>query len=314
MRARDALAVVAAFLGTSRCENHPDSKRFSLQFERGTVLELLIAIVRAHGELTWKFEEPPDSANPNAVLPFVITFLVGSSGAGCGVPGTRASDRASPSVAAVERRGSPNSGMPVSSLVDRVVGPQRGGQAVELTSVSSAHVSQLAAAANVPMGFESADPGPSTSPRGLRFVATGRPLGEALGQLVALDPRYEWREMDGVIVLRPVNAWNDSSHPLFALSGRVRLEDVTTGGAMQRVAALLGAPSGQGSLQGDTKRFSVDAPSGTILDLLNAIVWAHGDSSWEFRPAEAEEPYESGARYVLLLHSFGGLGTGVHIP
>ena len=42
-------------------------------------------------------------------------------------------------------------------------------------------------------------------------------LGEALDAAVARDPRYAWAFLDGVVVVRPVAAWSDPSHPLVPL-------------------------------------------------------------------------------------------------
>ena len=42
-------------------------------------------------------------------------------------------------------------------------------------------------------------------------------LGDALDAAVARDPRYAWQILDGVVVVRPVSAWSDPSHPLVPL-------------------------------------------------------------------------------------------------
>jgi hypothetical protein len=47
-------------------------------------------------------------------------------------------------------------------------------------------------------------------------------LQQALAVLVALDPRYEWLDANGVIALRPVNAWLASENPLFQFVPAVR--------------------------------------------------------------------------------------------
>jgi hypothetical protein len=37
-------------------------------------------------------------------------------------------------------------------------------------------------------------------------------LGRALNALVAGDPRYAWREQDGMLIIRPVEAWRDATN------------------------------------------------------------------------------------------------------
>lgn len=39
-------------------------------------------------------------------------------------------------------------------------------------------------------------------------------LGDALDTAVAKDRRYAWQVLDGVVVVRPLAAWRDPSHPL----------------------------------------------------------------------------------------------------
>ena len=45
----------------------------------------------------------------------------------------------------------------------------------------------------------------------------GLPLWHALNAVTVANRRYEWREMDGVVVVRPRAAWRDPSHPLLTL-------------------------------------------------------------------------------------------------
>jgi hypothetical protein len=45
-------------------------------------------------------------------------------------------------------------------------------------------------------------------------AATGLPLGTVLAATAEQDPRYAWREMNGVIVFRPTAAWDNPDDPL----------------------------------------------------------------------------------------------------
>jgi hypothetical protein len=84
----------------------------------------------------------------------------------------------------------------------------------------------------------------------------GRPLREALDAVVAADRRYEWRDVDGVAVVRPRAAWSDREHPLLQPVTAAQLEDA-------------GVP--------------MEVEGGTLFDLLNAIVRTQGQWQWSLR-------------------------------
>jgi len=64
----------------------------------------------------------------------------------------------------------------------------------------------------IPVGLEEAtEPFVQRSPRSPADL-NGLTVRAALEELVAEDPRYQWRDMNGVIVVRPVSSWNDCSH------------------------------------------------------------------------------------------------------
>ena len=87
------------------------------------------------------------------------------------------------------------------SVLDRVVGPTPWNQLLTLTQLNGQNIGGLALAARVPMGLES-------DQRPLRanwsIPATGRPLREVLDALIAVEPGYVWEEMDGLVLIRPV--------------------------------------------------------------------------------------------------------------
>ena len=58
--ASKAIAMVgAALTGAPHHNSVPDTRTFSVNVPRGTLLDLLNAISRAHGELSWRWEEIP---------------------------------------------------------------------------------------------------------------------------------------------------------------------------------------------------------------------------------------------------------------
>src|SRR5262249_25737335 len=109
------------------------------------------------------------------------------------------------------------------AIPDRIVGTRRGGQ--PLVIKGTLELAELADAVGVPIGLEIGPPAGRRAPE-VSIAATGRRLGEVLTAFVTQDPTYEWREMDGVIVIRPKAAWNDSEHPLSKWVENVRVDDV----------------------------------------------------------------------------------------
>ena len=171
--------------------------------------------------------------------------------------------------------GGPAALLQAQTSADRPVGRPRDAPRLIVRQVDETTLGALAAAAGVPMGFESAAP-PSVSIRAI--PATGRRLHEVLDDIVAADPRYEWREDDGVVVLRPRVLW-EIADPLDTPVDVLKLHDIHAGDAMQVLSTMVGTTFPGGA--GDTVRFSIDVPAGTpFIHLLNAIVRAHGRLTW----------------------------------
>jgi hypothetical protein len=131
----------------------------------------------------------------------------------------------------------------------------------------------IATRLGVPLGFEAVGalservsmPYKTQSSRDAPKIVSVRPrprdvrgltLRQALDAAVASDRRYEWREMDGVVVVRPRAAWGDRDHPL--------LRPVT--------AADL-----------DAAGLPTDVDGRTVFDALNAAVRAHERFQWSLR-------------------------------
>ena len=94
--------------------------------------------------------------------------------------------------------------------LDRVLGNAPSGLPFTVAGQWPQLVGSLARATGVPIGVESVNLS-LVPPVGTRL--TGLTLRDALDTL-AREAGYEWREMDGVIVLRPRRAWVALSHPL----------------------------------------------------------------------------------------------------
>jgi hypothetical protein len=74
------------------------------------------------------------------------------------------------------------------------------------------------------------------------ITITDRPLGEALSVFASLDPRYSWREIDGVIEIRPYDAWRDPKDPLNRPLPRVVVDNRPTSEVIGLIGRLLGRP------------------------------------------------------------------------
>lgn len=142
---------------------------------------------------------------------------------------------------------------------------------------------RIAESAGVPLVFEA-------SPRDYRDPAIvaqrldldGFTVRQALDALVARDPRYRWQEHDGIVVIRPIEMQADPSDLLNQrIAGvrgdRVRLEEV-----LARVTAVVRGASAPPvpPVAIGSQEFPLDAPSGTVLDLLTAAARAHGRIMW----------------------------------
>ena len=109
----------------------------------------------------------------------------------------------------------------------------------------------------------------------------GVTLRQALDAVVAKDRRYEWRDVDGVVVVRPRAAWRDREHPLLREVGPVHLRDARMPDVVDAVrrAIHIGVRDSSASSNGE-RRLSLDFAGGTLLDLLNALARAHGRVQW----------------------------------
>ena len=166
----------------------------------------------------------------------------------------------------------------------------------------------------IPFGFEEADALTArvSSPFSVRTrqsprIVSVRPrmvdvggltLRQALDALVAVERGYEWRYLDGVVVVRPVAAWHDADHPLQRPASALRLQDARMSEAFDAMRRAVNPPSPRAAQAvGDEPRLSLDFSGGTLFDLLNALARSHGRLQWSLT-AKAEMILLDGARAV----------------
>ena len=300
--AQQALAVACAVLGANDSALMAERRRFSVAFSGGRVIDFLNAVVRAHGALAWSFARTPQNG-PG--FPFTVSLSSGSSGVGCGVPGSPATPPDLQRILA--RKAVPAD--PPENVLDRLVGVGVHDLPLRLHGIHESGLRDLATAARVPMGLEKTADRPLIFSEG--FVATGAPLRLVLDALVAIDPRYEWRLLDGVVVLRPRTAWDDLANPLAVRADAVRLLDEPIGKLASLAERVLGVQQPSQDFP-DSRLVWLDLPPGTALDLLCALARAHGDLVWAFEELEPEDRKITGLGHRLwLLAGAGGRGTPV---
>jgi hypothetical protein len=155
------------------------------------------------------------------------------------------------------------------------------------------------------------------APDAKKVTLEGLTARQALDRLVQLDSRYHWVETDGVIVLRPLEAWADASHFLHRTSTSFHLDAGNYAGALHAVQSALSGNSSSangGELGGRTPQGS--APISVHLDravsayeALNTIVRTHGALQWRVTYCLREARHEYA---TMWLETFDGSGLGSH--
>jgi hypothetical protein len=309
----DAMRVLEHVFGVRRgtTSGPGDTKKFSVDLPpQSSLLQSLDAIVRAHGTLAWAIDFPVAASGSGVDFPLTVMLFSGPAGSGFGIPRTAAVLQGP---IAAGHRHAESAHVPV---LNRIVGPTPDGRPLKIVGINGYLVSRLAAAVGVPMGVETSTRKLTTVPSGFEGITvTGMPLGLALEAIASLDPRFNWREMDGVIVFRTGEAWGDPHDLLSRVVPGAKLDDMRGSDAIGLVASTLGAPAHATNNFSDSRHFSIDLPHGsTVLDLLNAVVRSHGELSWELSELRASSSRPNGYRHALSFSFFSGTGSGFDVP
>jgi hypothetical protein len=312
--AQDAFVLLRRLLGLPGdfVSGPGDTKRFSVDVSEGSTLrQLLNAIVHAHGSLAWAIQEttvPP----PAGLSGYSLLLYAGPSGIGVGIPDHGLVPR--PQTDTLNLARATDAQLP---LLERLVGKDTvSGQPLVLYGVKS--LFSLARAVGAPMGMQTL-PAEDRDHRQVHgLTVTGLQLRTALDALATMDGRYEWRVVDEVVVFRPKGAWTDPRDPLFRPVPGFQLNDVPVAKAIGFLMPYVAAPERAATMQfEDSRRPSIDLASGTVLDVLNGIVRAHGAMVWhweELTEAQQQEWRAVGARRMLHFNLFRGPGKGFAIP
>jgi hypothetical protein len=147
-----------------------------------------------------------------------------------------------------------------------------------------------------------------------RTSLRGMTLRGALDTLVRFDPRYRWVESDGVIVLRPIAAWENRDHFLHGSVPEFVVSNDDIAGALAAVLTALGPWRVPGGWQTphDDRRFSVTLGATSIYEALNAIVKAHGEVAWRVSYCQPPTQLQNATIGFLGLYGPGGWGISHH--
>jgi hypothetical protein len=102
--------------------------------------------------------------------------------------------------------------------------------------------------------------------------------------VVALMPEYSWKAIDGVAIVRPKAAWNNTADPLSAPTNAFNAQDERLNDVLHTLldAASLSTPHEDVPKHRPINRaVTVSFPGGTMLEALNAVTRAHGNAQWQ---------------------------------
>jgi hypothetical protein len=157
------------------------------------------------------------------------------------------------------------------------------------TPVGSCTVPQMAALIarqlDIPSGIEQL-PGPCASPDTPvteEIALIGMGFRDVLDLLVKADSRYYWALSDGVVVVRPLDAWKKRDHFLHETLQAVELKEQNIGAALDQIFARPGGMTGSGELHMSNDSTLITLSLGPVsrIEALDAVVRAHGRLRWE---------------------------------
>ncbi len=156
-------------------------------------------------------------------------------------------------------------------------------------------LASLAESTGVLLGFETVmEDDPYIGPDQFAWSLRGGTLQQVLDHIVTLDSRYEWRERNGVIHVRPKEAFDDARHflnrriPHFELKDALPLHATFELHRLFRGECQIGHPiydkrREQFLSQQPTamrKPVSVALDDASVLDIMDAVIKAHGRLYW----------------------------------
>lgn len=136
----------------------------------------------------------------------------------------------------------------------------------------------LRGVARVPVVSEAPPGSTVTLPRTIDL--TDQDVETALRTIIAVDPRYSWTEIGGVVVLRPATAWKNSANPLNQRVTSIAWNNMSLDEVLARTFNIIFSTGHVGGEEPQLPRLSVTVSSGTVLDVLIAAARQHPLVAW----------------------------------
>lgn len=187
-------------------------------------------------------------------------------------------------------------------------------------------IDQIARACRMATGFENLPQCPGNhrwipAPVEQKWF-TGMTVRQVLDQVVAATGRFRWKQVNGVVTVRPNEAWDDPANVLNLPTEEFTASAVSMDSAVDMLTKATKPPV---IMKGQTlphptrdidRPFSVSCRSATMMEALNDLVSAHGAANWQLgymeRPALVVSGFElSGGLdggYVLVALNYGKRG------
>jgi hypothetical protein len=166
--------------------------------------------------------------------------------------------------------------------------------------------------AKVPLGIEdSVAPLDQNGAPMIALTLTGKSVHDALDELSQRTSKYEWRQVERIVVLRPANAWNDPANVLNRTTAAVEWTNVDVADALDKTMSLLtGIQYKTPTSTQDDRRFDVVLHGATVLQLLNTIASKHGELIWHVSYLSRD----TGAKFGIGFKTFSGHAKWIWIP
>ena len=133
---------------------------------------------------------------------------------------------------------------------------------------------------------------------------------DALKAAVEANPRYEWRAMGDVVVVRPKTAWNDARDPLNRRVSNLRVEHADDFGALNGLREVVYTRpfAAEQDLGGVVKPVAFNIESGTLLDAFNKVIQSADNVMWHAAYRPNARPDQRAPGWDLQLQQYDTTG------
>ena len=203
---------------------------------------------------------------------------------------------------------------------DRVLGSDAEMRVPGSTEALAETLASIARASGVLIGFETTlDANVETGGTRFGWPLRGERVGDVLDSLIALHPGYEWRSANGVIHVRPHTAFADRNHFLNETAAPLKLTDALPLHATFEVhrvfvpGCMVNHPIYteerdqflENELPAMRQRVTLSFRGGRVIDLLDAVIKAHGSLYWNVTyHVPPERFHDATPRYEYAILAF----------